>query len=501
MSKAVWETNLCPVDARGFLFMFLSLSPRTLINANDSIEQGNLGIIRSPSGQTFAAYVNNPSLFGLDPASSVVFVPLDSQGNVAGPSINFATPPLQTAGSQIDSFRLLPLSDGRFALIYDEYDPQTDNADILYQIYSANFVPSGQPVMLVDGGSVTGHYLVDAVADPAGGFTFSYGSYALSGSGNDSFFIRSIGADGALLASSASSAPSPTLIATSGGLLLATSELFGATGSVTLDFPGGAPPVTFNMAPYLLAGAQSTSLYAQTVALSATQAVTLISHFSFSSGSPAQSGLLLVRFTDGQTPAVIADFSSLASSSWFADSFIRLLDGSYAFVLPKNVGGNWINEVWHVGASGQLLGTRLLDTGTASQNSLVSLMETSPGVLVATYKAVTAATGTDSEVFRETLRIITQTEGADSIVGTDLAEALSGLGGDDTLSGLQGNDTLIGGLGNDTLDGGLGVDEASYAGDTLAVAANLLGGFAVQRVGQPDFTVDTLTGIENLRGG
>ena len=82
--------------------------------------------------------------------------------------------------------------------------------------------------------------------------------------------------------------------------------------------------------------------------------------------------------------------------------------------------------------------------------------------------------------------------GNDTVTGNEANNHLQGMGGVDVLDG---------GLGSDTLDGGLGVDEASYAGDTLAVAANLLGGFAVQRVGQPDFTVDTLTGIENLRGG
>ena len=93
------------------------------------------------------------------------------------------------------------------------------------------------------------------------------------------------------------------------------------------------------------------------------------------------------------------------------------------------------------------------------------------------------------------------TAGADSLTGTEGADTIDGLAGNDWIGGGSGNDLLIGGLGNDTLDGGLGVDEASYAGDTLAVAANLLGGFAVQRAGQPDFTVDTLIGIENLRGG
>jgi Ca2+-binding RTX toxin-like protein len=92
-------------------------------------------------------------------------------------------------------------------------------------------------------------------------------------------------------------------------------------------------------------------------------------------------------------------------------------------------------------------------------------------------------------------------DGNDFLFGEDDSDQLVGWLGDDVLNGGGGNDFLAGEQGNDTLDGGPGVDEASYAEDTLAVAANLLGGFAVQRVGQPDFTVDTLIGIENLRGG
>jgi hypothetical protein len=99
---------------------------------------------------------------------------------------------------------------------------------------------------------------------------------------------------------------------------------------------------------------------------------------------------------------------------------------------------------------------------------------------------------------------------SDSIIGNENRNILKGMAGDDVingragndvLNGAAGNDVLEGGEGHDTLDGGMGLDWASYQLDALPVAANLFAGFAVQRVGQPDFTVDTLIGIENVRGG
>lgn len=93
-------------------------------------------------------------------------------------------------------------------------------------------------------------------------------------------------------------------------------------------------------------------------------------------------------------------------------------------------------------------------------------------------------------------------DGDDFLFGRQDSDVLLGGLGNDVLNGGEGNDFLAGEQGNDTLDGGLGIDEASYATDGLvAVAANLLAGFAVQQVGQPDFKVDTLIDIENLSGG
>ncbi len=120
------------------------------------------------------------------------------------------------------------------------------------------------------------------------------------------------------------------------------------------------------------------------------------------------------------------------------------------------------------------------------------------------------------------------TDAANTFAGTANADVMLGMGGGDTLNGNDGadhlyggagidviaggaaadrlfgeddNDQLDGGLGYDTIDGGAGIDESSYANETLAVAANLFSGLVVQRSGQPDFAVDTLLLIENLRGG
>jgi Ca2+-binding RTX toxin-like protein len=92
-----------------------------------------------------------------------------------------------------------------------------------------------------------------------------------------------------------------------------------------------------------------------------------------------------------------------------------------------------------------------------------------------------------------------------TFIGTDGNDTLIGTPGDDLLRGLLSSDTLIGGAGNDTLDGGrrpgdfdfdVDNDEASYAGETRNVYADLSMGRAT--VGSD---TDTLISIEALRGG
>ncbi|MEI6641662.1 MAG: M10 family metallopeptidase C-terminal domain-containing protein [Novosphingobium sp.] len=115
--------------------------------------------------------------------------------------------------------------------------------------------------------------------------------------------------------------------------------------------------------------------------------------------------------------------------------------------------------------------------------------------------------------------------GGDTLLGSELANALDGRAGADTLRGIGGNDlmtggagadlldggagndvldggedddVLIGGAGNDLLDGGAGNDIASYATSSVAVRVSLAIGGAQATGGGG---IDTLTGIENLFGG
>ena len=78
-------------------------------------------------------------------------------------------------------------------------------------------------------------------------------------------------------------------------------------------------------------------------------------------------------------------------------------------------------------------------------------------------------------------------DGHDTVVGNDVANALSGG---------RGNDVLEGGLGADQLDGGRGSDTASYANSDAAVQVDLAAGTTAGG----HAAGDVLTGIENLNG-
>lgn len=65
---------------------------------------------------------------------------------------------------------------------------------------------------------------------------------------------------------------------------------------------------------------------------------------------------------------------------------------------------------------------------------------------------------------------ISGNNGANRIIGTQLADVLTGNNGADVLTGNNGNDTLTGGLGRDDLIGGAGADR--YLFDAPLVAAN-----------------------------
>jgi len=88
--------------------------------------------------------------------------------------------------------------------------------------------------------------------------------------------------------------------------------------------------------------------------------------------------------------------------------------------------------------------------------------------------------------------------GNDLLAGGAGADLLDGGAGDDALGGGEDDDVLIGGAGNDTLDGGAGSDTASYASGSAAVRVSLAIGGAQATAGAG---IDTLTGIENLIGG
>jgi Ca2+-binding RTX toxin-like protein len=76
--------------------------------------------------------------------------------------------------------------------------------------------------------------------------------------------------------------------------------------------------------------------------------------------------------------------------------------------------------------------------------------------------------------------------------------ALSGAAGNDTLTSGTGNDTLDGGAGDDTITGGSGNDTASYESAFFTVTVSLAIAGAQNTVYAGS---DTLSGIENLRGG
>ncbi len=104
-------------------------------------------------------------------------------------------------------------------------------------------------------------------------------------------------------------------------------------------------------------------------------------------------------------------------------------------------------------------------------------------------------------------KIISGTDGDDTLTGSKNADTVYGLGGqdrldgadgDDLLEGGEGDDLLVGGGGNDRLLGGAGIDTASYALAFGSVTVSLATS-AAQEVGI-GLGFDTLSEIENLAG-
>ena len=103
--------------------------------------------------------------------------------------------------------------------------------------------------------------------------------------------------------------------------------------------------------------------------------------------------------------------------------------------------------------------------------------------------------------------------GNDTLYGGDGDDKLDGGTGNDTIDGGAGNDELTGGSGNNTLDGGEGEDIAIYLG-AMGVNVELNMNRARVQHAPPEsgnplsfdddadsgVGVDTLTGIENVKG-
>ena len=73
-------------------------------------------------------------------------------------------------------------------------------------------------------------------------------------------------------------------------------------------------------------------------------------------------------------------------------------------------------------------------------------------------------------------RLVSGTDGADTLAGGAGGDFVSGGAGDDTLSGGAGDDVLDGGPGGDAIDGGAGVDTVTYAASPTVVTVDLEAG-------------------------
>jgi Ca2+-binding RTX toxin-like protein len=115
---------------------------------------------------------------------------------------------------------------------------------------------------------------------------------------------------------------------------------------------------------------------------------------------------------------------------------------------------------------------------------------------------VSGAAGSDTLTGIEDVRgsrgddTITGNASANRVKGETGNDRIDGGAGDDMLFGDAGDDTLIGGAGNDAIAGGAGVDTADYATAGRSVTVDL-SNIRAQNTGAG---LDTVTGIENLRG-
>ncbi|WP_310734336.1 Ig-like domain-containing protein [Ideonella livida] len=170
------------------------------------------------------------------------------------------------------------------------------------------------------------------------------------------------------------------------------------------------------------------------------------------------------------------------------DSAANRLEGSAgADTLAGGAGSDTLdggagNDVADYSANSSSQGVNVnLGTGTASDGQ-------GGTDTLSNFEGVTGGAGNDS---------VTGSSGNDTLVGNAGTDSLDGGAGHDSLSGGSGADTLRGGAGNDTLAGGDGTDLADFADQSSGMAISLVTG--TMSIGG---TVnDTLTGIENVRGG
>jgi serralysin len=137
--------------------------------------------------------------------------------------------------------------------------------------------------------------------------------------------------------------------------------------------------------------------------------------------------------------------------------------------------------------------------GPAPSNEIVS---TDLVAGTATRTHINYAFGTVTVVETDTL------SGFENVRGSNYIDGMTGNAFNNVLEGRGGDDVLAGGVGSDTLDGGDGSDTASYQNNPWYVIAYLgatgtpgqAAEFAIGPNGTLPPTVDTLLGIENLRG-
>lgn len=150
------------------------------------------------------------------------------------------------------------------------------------------------------------------------------------------------------------------------------------------------------------------------------------------------------------------------------------------------------------------LGSLVFSVETASTNFLTfdqNFIVTTPTTVTIAFQGDEndrdgSGIGIDGVLFGPVAGPTQPSSGNDILVGTPGADFLAGGAGNDTLLGAGGDDTLTGGSGDDVIDGQAGADTADFGDAVGGVTVTLTAGGG-QATG---FGVDSLNGIENLRG-